>query len=98
MDSDIKVLVVDNSAPMRRSIRGIFSQIGFKNIIWAGDGSEALEKLGKEKAGLIVSDWDMPKMNGLELLKAVKAGVSGDITRPFTFETVSRKVKKLFES
>lgn len=69
MDSDIKVLVVDNSAPMRRSIRGIFSQIGFKNIIWAGDGSEALEKLGKEKVGLIVSDWDMPKMNGLELMK-----------------------------
>ena len=125
MDSDIKVLVVDNSAPMRRAIRGIFSQIGFKNIILAGDGSEALGKLGKEKAGLIVSDWDMPKMNGLELLKAVrsdealkdipfimitaevgkenvleavKAGVSSYITRPFTFETVSRKVKKLFKS
>ena len=125
MDSDIKVLVVDNSAPMRRAIRGIFSQIGFKNIILAGDGSEALEKLGKEKAGLIVSDWDMPKMNGLELLKAVrsdeglkdipfimitaevgkenvleavKAGVNCYITRPFTFETVSRKVKKLFKS
>ena len=125
MDSDIKVLVVDNSASMRRAIRGIFSQIGFKNIILAGDGSEALGKLGKEKAGLIVSDWDMPKMNGLELLKAVrkdeglkdipfimitaevgkenvleavKAGVSGYITRPFTLETVSRKVKKLFKS
>ncbi len=125
MDSDIKVLVVDNSVPMRRAIRGIFRQIGFKNIIWAGDGSEALEKLRKEKAGLIVSDWDMPKMNGLELLKAVrgdegledipfimitaevgkenvlkavKAGVSCYITRPFTFETVSRKVKKLFKS
>jgi len=125
MDSDMKVLVVDNSAPMRRAIRGVFSQIGFKNIIWAGDGSEALEKLGKEKAGLIVSDWDMPKMNGLELLKAVrsdeglkdipfimitaevgkenvleavKAGVSCYITRPFTLDTVSRKVKKLFKS
>ncbi len=123
MDSDIKVLVVDNSAPMRRAIRGIFTQIGFKNIIWAGDGSEALEKLGKEKADLIVSDWDMPNMNGLELLKAVrsdeglkdipfimitaevgkdnvleaiKTGVNGYIKRPFTFEIVSRKVKKLF--
>ncbi len=125
MYSDMKVLVVDNSAPMRRAIRGVFSQIGFNKIILAGDGSEALEKLGKEKAGLIVSDWDMPKMNGLELLKAVrgdeglkdipfimitaevgkenvleavKAGVSSYITRPFTLETVSRKVKKLFKS
>ena len=125
MYSDMKVLVVDNSTPMRRAIRGIFSQIGFNKIILAGDGSEALEKLGKEKAGLIVSDWDMPKMNGLELLKAVrgdeglkdipfimitaevekenvleavKAGVSCYITRPFTLETVSRKVKKLFKS
>ncbi len=125
MDLDIKVLVVDNSAPMRRAIRGIFSQIGFNKIILAGDGSEALEKLGKEKAGLIVSDWDMPKMNGLELLKAVrsdealkdipfimitaevgkenvlkavKAGVSSYITRPFTFDTVSKKLKKLFKS
>ena len=125
MDLDMKVLVVDNSPSMRRATRGVFRQIGFKNIIWAGDGSEALEKLGKEKAGLIVSDWDMPKMNGLELLKAVrsdeglkdipfimitaevgkenvleavKAGVSGYITRPFTLETVSRKVKKLFKS
>jgi two-component system chemotaxis response regulator CheY len=125
MYSDMKVLVVDNSAPMRRAIRGIFSQIGFNKIILAGDGSEALQKLGKERAGLIVSDWDMPKMNGLELLKAVrgdeglkdipfimitaevgkenvleavKAGVSSYITRPFTFDTVSKKLKKLFKS
>jgi two-component system chemotaxis response regulator CheY len=124
MYSDMKVLVVDNSAPMRRAIRGVFSQIGFRNIIWAGDGSEALEKFGKEKADLIVSDWDMPMMNGLELLKAVrsdeglkdipfimitaevgkenvlkaiKAGVNSYITKPFTLDTVSKKLKKLFK-
>ena len=121
----MKVLVVDNSTPMRRVIKGVLRQIGFKNIIEADDGSMALQELRKEKAGLIVSDWNMPKMNGLELLKAVrsdqdlkdipfimitaevqkdnvleaiKAGVSGYITKPFTLETVSKKVKKVFKS
>jgi len=125
MDLDMKVLVVDNSTSMRRATRGVLRQVGFKNIIGTGDGSEALEELRKEKASLIVSDWDMPKMNGLELLKAVrsdedlkdipfimitakaekenvmeavKAAVSSYITRPFTFETVSRKLKKLLKS
>ena len=121
----MKVLVVDNSTPMRRVIKGVLRQIGFKNIFEADDGSMALQELRKEKAGLIVSDWNMPKMNGLELLKAVrsdedlkdipfimitaevekdnvleaiKAGVSGYITKPFTLETVSKKVKKVFKS
>ena len=49
MYSDMKVLMVDNSAPMRRAIRGVFSQIGFNNIIGAGDGSEALEELKKKR-------------------------------------------------
>jgi len=125
MYSDMKVLLVDNSPSMRRATRGVFRQIGFNNIIGAGDGSEALEKLRKEKADLIVSDWDMPKMNGLQLLKAVrgdeglkdipfimitaevgkenvleavKAGVSSYITKPFTLDTVSKKLTKLFKS
>jgi two-component system chemotaxis response regulator CheY len=125
MDLDMKVLVVDNSTSMRRATRGVLRQIGFKNIIGTDDGSKALEELRKEKAGLIVSDWDMPKMNGLELLKAVrsdkglkdipfimitvkaekdnvleaiKAGVSSYITKPFTLESVSRNLKKLFKS
>ena len=124
MDLDMKVLVVDNSTSMRRATRGVLRQIGFKNIIGTDDGSKALEELRKEKAGLIVSDWDMPKMNGLELLKAVRsdedlkdipfimitaevgkenvleainAGVSGYITKPFTLDTVSKRVKKIFK-
>ena len=125
MGLDMTVLVVDNSPPMRRVIKGVLRQIGFKKIIEADDGSMALQELRKEKAGLIVSDWDMPKMNGLELLKAVrsdkglkditfimitvkaekdnvleaiKAGVSSYITKPFTLESVSRNLKKLFKS
>ncbi len=49
MYSDMKVLVVDNSAPMRRAIRGVFSQIGFKNIIWAGEAVKPSKNWEKKR-------------------------------------------------
>jgi len=58
---------------MRKIIKNILSQLGFKNIIEADDGSTALEILKKEKVDLIISDWNMPKMPGIELLKAVRS-------------------------
>jgi len=72
MDTSIKVLVVDDFATMRRIVKGVLKQLGFDSIVEAEDGSGALETLKKEKVGLIVSDWNMPKMTGLELLKAVR--------------------------
>ena len=73
MDTSINVLVVDDFATMRRIIKGALKQLGFSNLIEAEDGEAALKELGKEKIGLIVSDWNMPNMTGLELLKAVRA-------------------------
>lgn len=72
MDTSIKVLVVDDFATMRRIVKGVLKQLGFVNIIEAEDGSAALTELKKEKIGLIVSDWNMPNMSGLDLLKAVR--------------------------
>ena len=72
LDTSIKVLVVDDFATMRRIIKGVLKQRGFSKIVEAQDGSDALDMLKKEPVGLIVSDWNMPKMTGLELLKAVK--------------------------
>ncbi len=72
MDTSIKVLVVDDFATMRRIIKGVLRQMGLDKIVEAEDGSIALETLKKEEIGLIVSDWNMPNMSGLELLKAVK--------------------------
>ncbi len=72
MDTSIKVLVVDDFATMRRIVKGVLKQMGLDKIIEAEDGSIALETLKKEEIGLIVSDWNMPNMSGLELLKAVK--------------------------
>jgi len=72
MDLGMKVLIVDDFATMRRIVRGALKQIGFSHIIEAEDGKSALEKLKNEKVGLIVSDWNMPNMSGLDLLKAVR--------------------------
>ncbi len=70
--STMKVLVVDDFATMRRIIKNILLQLGFKNIIEADDGTTAWEILNKEKIDLIISDWNMPKMPGIELLKKVR--------------------------
>ena len=72
IDTSIKVLVVDDFATMRRIVKGVLKQLGFNDIIEAEDGSLALEELKREKVGLIVSDWNMPNMTGLDLLKAVR--------------------------
>ncbi len=72
LDTSIKVLVVDDFATMRRIIKGVLKQRGFSKIVEAQDGSDALDMLKKEEVGLIVSDWNMPKMTGLDLLKAVR--------------------------
>ncbi|OGQ99803.1 MAG: histidine kinase [Deltaproteobacteria bacterium RIFOXYD12_FULL_55_16] len=75
-DPNMKILVVDDFATMRRIIRNILTQLGFKNIIEADDGTTALNVLKSEKIGLIISDWNMPKMTGLDLLKAVRTDQS----------------------
>ena len=122
-DTSIKVLVVDDFATMRRIVKGVLKQLGFNDIIEAEDGIMAMKELQKEKVGLIVSDWNMPNMTGLDLLKAVRAdaelkdtpflmvtaegqkenvvqavqaGVSNYIVKPFTPETFSAKLEKIF--
>ncbi len=72
LNTDIKILIVDDFATMRKIIKNILIQLGFKEILEADDGTTALEILKKQKVDLIISDWNMPKMNGLELLKAIR--------------------------
>ena len=73
MDFNMNILVVDDFSTMRRIIKGALKKAGFSNIIEAEDGKIALKELQKQKIGLIFSDWNMPNMNGLELLKAVRS-------------------------
>jgi two-component system, chemotaxis family, chemotaxis protein CheY len=73
-----KVLVVDDSAVMRQIIKKNLKELGFtfSELLEAENGAAGLKKAGEESVDLIVSDWNMPNMTGLEFLKAVRADAS----------------------
>jgi response regulator receiver domain-containing protein len=68
---DMNVMVVDDYGTMRRILRSLLSQIGFKNIDEAADGGTGLSKLRDKPFGLVISDWNMDPMTGLQLLQEV---------------------------
>jgi two-component system chemotaxis response regulator CheY len=68
-----KILIVDDYKTMLRIIANLLRQLGFEDIHEATDGTMALEMLGRGDYGLILSDWNMEPMSGLELLKRVRA-------------------------
>jgi len=70
---DMTVLVVDDFSTMRRIVRKILKDLQFQDVIEAENGAEAFQLLQTNKVDLIVSDWNMPTMTGLELLKKVRA-------------------------
>ncbi len=72
-DKNMRVLVVDDFSTMRRIIKNILRQLGFNNIVEADDGTTAWEVLNKDRIDFIISDWNMPKMTGIELLRKVRA-------------------------
>ncbi len=72
-DLKMNILVVDDFSTMRKIIRNVLKQLGYMNIYEAEDGTAALDVLKREKIDLIISDWNMPQMTGLDLLKAVRA-------------------------
>ena len=69
----LKILVVDDFATMRRIIRNLLQDLGFSNISEADDGKTALPMLQNGNFDLLITDWNMPGMSGLDLLKAVRA-------------------------
>jgi two-component system chemotaxis response regulator CheY len=71
-DTNMKVLVVDDFTAMRRIVKKFLIQLGFKDIVEADDGTTAVDLLKTQKVDLIISDWNMPKMTGLELLQHVR--------------------------
>ncbi len=70
---DTKFLVVDDFSTMRRIIRNLLKELGFLNIQEAEDGVDALKKLRGDKFDFVVSDWNMPNMTGIELLRNIRA-------------------------
>jgi two-component system chemotaxis response regulator CheY len=72
IDFRMKVLVADDFATMRKIVRNILKQIGFDDIVEAEDGQAAMQVLRNENIGLVVTDWNMPNMSGLELLQKIR--------------------------
>ena len=74
--SDLKFLIVDDFPTMRRIVRGLLKEMGCHNVDEAEDGAVAMGRLKAQKYGFVVTDINMPNMNGFDLLKAVKADKS----------------------
>ncbi|MEP6932832.1 MAG: chemotaxis response regulator CheY [Nitrospirota bacterium] len=72
-DQNMKILVVDDMSTMRRIVKNIMKQLGFANVEEAENGQDALDKLRQESFGFVISDWNMPVMTGIELLRAIRA-------------------------
>ncbi|WP_319576296.1 response regulator [uncultured Desulfobacter sp.] len=97
MDTSIKILIIDDFATMRRILKNILKQLGFKNLVEADDGTTALNVLESQKIDLIISDWNMPKMTGLELLKKVRASTEYKKT-PFLMVTAEAQKQNVIEA
>jgi len=72
-DLTMKILIVDDFSTMRRIVRNILKQLSFNNVDEAEDGDVALEKLKNGSYDFVITDWNMPNMTGLDLLKAIRA-------------------------
>jgi two-component system chemotaxis response regulator CheY len=72
-DKNLKFLVVDDMSTMRRIVRSILKELGFDNVEEAEDGNDGLTKLRTGKFDFVISDWNMPNLDGLEMLKAIRA-------------------------
>jgi two-component system, chemotaxis family, chemotaxis protein CheY len=73
VNKDMNVLIVDDYKTMLRILRNLLVTLGFRNVEEASDGTTALAKLRGGEFGLVISDWNMEPMTGLQLLKAVRA-------------------------
>jgi two-component system chemotaxis response regulator CheY len=86
----MRVLVVDDFQTMRRIIVNLLRQLGFNNVIEAQDGKAALDRVRAEKVDLIISDWNMPIMTGIDFLKEVRKDEKLKTT-PFIMVTAEGK-------
>lgn len=94
LDKSINVLIVDDYKTMLRIIRNLLKQIDFHNVDEANDGVEALAKLRAGSFGLVISDWNMEPMTGLQLLQEVRADARLK-AMPFIMVTAESKTENV---
>ena len=94
IDKAMNVLIVDDYKTMLRIIRNLLKQIDFNNVDEATDGAEALSKLRSGNFGLVISDWNMQPMTGLQLLQEVRADARHK-AMPFIMVTAESKAENV---
>ena len=96
-DLNIRILIVDDFSTMRKIIKNILRQLGYTNVVEADDGTTAWDVLNKDNIQFIVSDWNMPKMSGIELLRKVRASEEyADL--PFLMVTAEAQQENIIEA
>jgi len=118
----VRLLVVDDSSTMRRILRNNLKSLGFEDVIEAENGERAFTRLQAESVDIVITDWNMPVMSGLELvaairsnptlkqtpvlmvttvaekdeiLKAMQAGVTNYVVKPFDAATLKKKIDQI---
>jgi two-component system chemotaxis response regulator CheY len=94
---NMRVLVVDDCSTMRRIIKNILRQLGFNNVVEADDGTTAWDTLNKDKIDFVISDWNMPQMTGIELLRKVR-GSEEFADMPFLMVTAEAQQENIIEA
>lgn len=93
----MRVLIVDDFSTMRRIIKNLLSDLGFNNSVEAEDGHSALSVLRQDAVELVVTDWNMPGMSGIELLRAIRADPKFR-TLPVLMVTAEAKREQIIEA
>ena len=94
LDPSMPILVVDDYQTMVRIIRNLLKQLGFENVDDAADGQAAIAKMRDKRYGLVISDWNMEPMTGLQLLQQVRADAKLK-AMPFIMVTAESKTENI---
>lgn len=97
VNTKMPVLIVDDYATMLRIIRNLLKQIGFENVDEASDGGAALQMMKQKQYGLVISDWNMAPVTGIELLRNVRSDNDLKAT-PFIMVTAEGKSENVVEA
>lgn len=97
IDTNMKYLIVDDFSTMRRITRGLLKELGATNVDEAEDGVQALSKLKSGNFDFVITDWNMPNMTGIELLKAIRADAKLK-TLPVLMITAEAKKENIIEA
>ncbi len=96
VDKNMNILIVDDYQTMLRIIKNLLKQLGFNNVDEATNGQIALDMIKKKHYGLVISDWNMEPMTGLELLKAVRGANDNNFSNvPFIMVTAESKTENV---